>query len=148
MRRTFSVPSRFHPAYSLLGRWMQRLLGDTRRAEALFIVALSMILLGLILAQYVAWMFLKPAIVAEPIGTVAMTFWGCQIGGVMVCVLTCVLGFRPALTVTTTEGGLHLHQGTHTLTLAYNDITSVEPISPLLFHRHYGRYAATQVFIA
>ncbi len=57
VRHTYYVPRRFHPAYSLLGRYVQRVIGDERRAEALVLVVLSMILLGLLLVQYLAWTF-------------------------------------------------------------------------------------------
>ncbi len=136
MRRTFYVPRRFHPAYSLLGRYVQRVIGDERRAEALFLVVLSMILLGLLLVQCLAWTFLNPA-----------ASWLSQVGALTLCVVTCVLGYKPAITVTCTEIGLCLCQGLRALKLDYTEITSIETISALLFHRHYRRYAATEAFV-
>ena len=42
---------------------MQRRLGDARRAEALFLVALSMIALGLLLTQFLVWMWIVKILV-------------------------------------------------------------------------------------
>jgi hypothetical protein len=144
---TIHVPARFHPAHSLLGRWMQRRLGDARRAEALFLVALSMILLGMVLAQFMAWLWLQGAILADPTGPVAVTFWLGQVGGVLLCLCTCVVGFTPAVDVIVTATGLRLRRGAHERTLSYAEITSVESIAALRYYRHYGRYAATDAFI-
>lgn len=147
LHRTFYVPPRFHPAYSLLGRGLRRLVGDARRAEALFLIALSMLALGLLLGQFFAWMWLKTAILATPLGPVAMAFWLGQIGAVAVCLLTCVVGFVPAITITVNPTHLHLRQGRHECTLPYGAITSTESVSALTYYRHYRPYAATQAFV-
>lgn len=146
MRRTFYVPRRFHPAYSLLGRWLQRRVGDVRQAEAFFLIILALLLLALLLAQYVAWVLLKPAILAAPTGTVALAFWGVQAGTFTGGLLACAVGFRPAVSVTVTASGLCLEQGRRMLTLALEEVEATTPISALRFHRHYARYAATHVF--
>ncbi len=147
MHRTFHVPPRFHAAYSLLGRGLRRLLGDARQAEAWFLIALSMLGLGLLLAQYFAWVWLQSAILATPGGSVAAAFWLAQLGGLALCVTTCIIGFTPAVTVTMTPAGVHLRRGRHEHVLRYDAITSAESIPALLYHRHYGQYAATQAFI-
>ena len=147
MHRTFHVPPRFHPAYSLLGRGLHRLVGDAQRAEAFFLVALSMLALGLLLAQYFAWMVLKPVILAAPAGPVAMAFWLGQVSTVALSLSTCVVGFAPALAVTLTPTHLHLRQGRHERVLPYDAIIATESISALTYHRHYRPYAATQAFV-
>ncbi len=144
---TFHVPARFHPAYSLLGRGLRRLVGDARQAEAFFLVALSMLALGLLLAQFFAWMLLKPVIQAAPAGPVAVTFWIGQVGAVVLCLSTCVVGFAPAIVVTATPSGLLLRRGDHERELRYEAITATASITALAYHRHYGRYAATQAFV-
>ena len=126
---------------------MRRRLGDARRAEALFLVALSMIALGLLLAQFIAWLWLQPVILAAPTGPVAMAFWVSQVGALMLALLTCVVGFAPAVVVSVGPLGLHLRRGRHERTLRYTEITSVESISARRYYRHYGRYAATDAFI-
>ena len=147
LRHTFHVPSRFHPAYSLLGRGLRRLVGDARRAEALFLVTLSMVALGLVLAQYFAWMWLQATIMADPLGPVAVGFWVGQVGTVFLAFAVCVVGFTPPIAVTLTPTEVHLRRGSKAHVLATEAITSVASISPLLYYRHYARYAATEVFI-
>ena len=126
---------------------MQRRLGDARRAEALFLVALSMIALGLLLAQFLAWMWFQPAILADPTGPTAIAFWFSQVGALLLCLFTCVVGFTPAVVIVVRPTMLHLRRGTRERTLRYDEITSVESISALRYYRHYGRYAATDAFV-
>jgi len=144
---TIRIPPRFHPAYSLLGRWMQHRLGDVRRAEALFLVTLSMLVLGLVLAQFLAWMWFQAAIVADPTGPTAIAFWLGQVGGLMLCLFTCVVGFTPAVVITMTPTALHLRRGRHERTLRYDEITSVASLSARRYYQHFGRYAATDAFV-
>ena len=126
---------------------MQHRLGDARRAEALFLVTLSMLVLGLVLAQFLTWMWFQPPILADPAGPVAIAFWLSQVGGLMLCLFTCVVGFTPAVVITMTPTGLHLRRGAHERTLPYDEITSVESISARRYYQHYGRYAATDAFV-
>lgn len=147
MQRTFYVPARFHPAYSLLGRRLQRAVGDPRRAEALFLVRLVMLFLVLLLVQFGAWAWLKPAIAAAPTGSTAVIFWMSQGGALLFYLLTCVVGFAPPVTATVTRTGLHLRYGSQERTLSFNDITAVASISALAYYRQYAPYAATQRFV-
>lgn len=147
MSCTFFVPRRFDSRYSILGRWLRHRLCDPRQAEAWYLIAVSMLALGFLLTQYLAWALLKSAILAEPGGTVAIAFWLFQIVGLGLCVGGCVVGFAPAITVTCSPMELHLQQGSKTLALSLEDILSAETISGLQFHRHYARYAATQAFV-
>ena len=130
-----------------MGRGLRRFLGDARQAEAWFLITLSMLGLGLLLAQYFAWVWLQPAIQAAPGGPVAMAFWISQLSALVLGLGTCVVGFTPAITVTMTPEGLHLRRGRHERLLDYEAITSAESIPALLYHRHYGQYAATQAFV-
>jgi hypothetical protein len=121
---------------------------DRRQAEAMYLIVVSMLLLGLLLAQYLIWALLNPTILSDPAGPVALTFWGTQVGGFVLCGLLCFLGFKPAVSASIEPNGIHLRQGQCTASLTYDEIESVEPLSALLFHRHYARYAATQAFIS
>jgi hypothetical protein len=147
LRHTFHVPRRFHPAYSLLGRGLRRRVGDARRAEALFLVTLSLLALGLLLAQFAAWTWLKPAITAEPLGPMAVAFWIAQLGALILTGSICVVGFTPPLSVMLTPTQVELRRGRHERLVPYAEITAVASISALLYHRHYSRYAATDVFV-
>jgi len=147
LHRTFHVPPRFHPAYSLLGRALRRLTGDARHAEALFLVTLSTGVLGLLLIHFLAWTKVQPAIEADPTGPTGLVFWLSQLGGLLACVLVGILGFAPAIDLTVTATALILRQGTRECTLPYTEILSVTAISALHYHRHYACYAATQAFV-
>lgn len=107
---------------------------------------LAALALAWMLAQFLAWMLLHPAIVAAPAGPVALAFWLAQLGGALLVAATCVVGFRPAVQVSVTPAGLTLQQGQRRLHLAPAEIEAVEIISARRFHRHEARYAATHVF--
>lgn len=148
MNRTFYVPRRFHPAYSLLGRWLQRRLGDARRAEAVYLILLTGLLLALLLGNYLAWAVLEPAVTAAPTGPTAVAFWAAQIAGLGLCMLLGFVGYRPRVAVTVQDHALHLEQGARSLVLPFHTVTAVRTVSAGCFHRHYARYAATQVFVS
>ncbi|QXD16494.1 hypothetical protein GQ464_005975 [Rhodocaloribacter litoris] len=145
MSLSYVVPRRFDPTRSLLGCAIRRRVRDARRAEACFIVGLAGVLLALILAQYLAWALLHETIRAG--GTAGTIFWLAQPGLLLVCLGTCVLGFRPAIRITAGAGGLCVEQGGEVCRLAYAEIRGVETISALRFHRHERRYAATRAFV-
>jgi hypothetical protein len=123
-------------------------MGDERQAEAAYLIAVSMLLLVLLLTQYLAWALLGPTMQADPAGSVTLLFWAAQGVGMILFVLLGVIGFKPAVTVTIEPAGLHLRQGERTCTVCYGDMDAAEPLSAVLFHRHYARYAATQVFVS
>ena len=144
---SFHISGRFHPGYSLLGRWLRRATGDVRRAEALLIVAWSGLLLLLAGGQALAWMLLQDVLEAAPRGPEATAFWLAQLGAALGYVLFGLVGFQPPIAVTCTPRRLTLRQGDRTLAIPYHAITSAEPVSVLRFHRHWRRYAATHVFV-
>ncbi|MDX1547643.1 MAG: hypothetical protein R3247_11680 [Rhodothermales bacterium] len=148
MPRTFTAPRRFDPARSLLGRLLCRLAGDARRGEAWYVLTLAALALGLVLGQYLAWAVLEPAIAAAPQGPLALVFWAAQLGAAALVVLVGAVGFRPAVAATLTPEALVLEQGRRRRALALEDVTAARPIPARTFHRHYARYAATEVFAA
>jgi len=126
---------------------MRRRLGDERRAEARLAVTLTGILLALMVTQFLAWALLAPSILAAPTGSIALLYWGAQIGAFVLCFLGCVLGFKPAISICFEPGGLLIRRPDETLRLAAGEVFAHEVLSPLLFHRHYRRYARTHVFV-
>ena len=142
----FHTPRRFHPAYSLLGRLLRRVCHDTRHAESVYLVVVCSLALLLLLAQYLAWAFVGPAILAAPSGSTAMTFWASQLGGLLLLIGGAGVGFRPAVYVTLTHDALHLRQGTRTLRLDLHGLGDPKPVTALEAHRHWNRYARTQPF--
>ena len=147
MTPSFHISGRFHPGYSLLGRWLRRTTGDARRAEALLIVALVGLLVVLAGGQALAWMLLQDVLEVAPRAPEAAAFWLAQLGAALGYVLFGLVGFQPPITVTCMPGALVLCQGGRTLALPYHAIASAEPVSALRFHRHWRRYAATHVFV-
>lgn len=127
---------------------MKRVLDDERQAEAVYLIMASLLLLTLLLAQYLAWALLNTTMQADPAGPVTLLFWGLQGIGVVLFVLLGILGFKPAVAVTIEPKCLYLRQGERTCLVPYEGMEAVEPLSALLFHRHYARYAATQAFIS
>ena len=107
---------------------------------------LAALALAWLLAQYLAWALLHPAILAAPAGPVAVGFWLAQLAGALLVAATCLVGFRPAVYVEATTDGLILRQGARRLTLLREEIDAVEVISSRRFYRHEARYAATHVF--
>lgn len=141
------LPPRFHPAHSLLGGVIRRFVRDPRQAEALFLLFLSVAALALILTNFFAWTWLRPAVLADPQGSVALVFWAGQVTGVLFFVLTCVVGFAPAAVITPGNTHLILCQGRRTAALPYVSITQVASVSALCYYRQYRPYAATQPFL-
>lgn len=144
MPATFHIAPRFHPAYSLLGRRLQRRVGAMWRAEALYLVVLTGLLLAWLLGAYAGGALLQP----QPGTRLHTLWWGTQAGTLLLLGLTCVVGIQPGVTVTGRPGSLTLARGRRTqLRLAWEDVHACETISALTLHRHYRRYAATRLFV-
>ncbi len=141
MTHTFHIPSRFHPGYSLLGRWLRRCTGDPRRAEAFHILILTGAALLLLLIHAVARALLSPP--GGPTGG----FWAVEAAFLLPAPLVGAWGRRPAAIISCELEVLRIEQGQRTLVLSYDAIETVETISPLRFHRHERRYAATCAFV-
>ena len=141
---TFHAARCFAPSYSLLGRWLRHRTGDARRAEAHLIVVLTLLGIGVLLFPALA------GSLGSGLGGGAYTLTGGAVLGLVLLgsavLLGGVVGFKPALRVTCTPTVLQLRQGARTLTCSYADITHLAWISAVALHRHYGRYAGTQLF--
>ena len=140
----FRIPRRFDPRCSLLGRGLRRFSRDPLQAEAYFIVALTGLVLLWLLAQYAVWAFVQSA---PSDSAAALCFWAVQGGALLFLALTCVVGVAPAAVITCTPGGgLSIRQGRSRLALENAEIQAIKKITPLRYHRHERRYAATQAF--
>jgi hypothetical protein len=150
LTRRFRAPRTFDPSYSLLGRAFRWAIGDRLRSEALFLVTLTGLGLGLLMAHYLGWALLQTMTAADPSGTVQLYFWAGQVASVVLLVAAGGVGFRPGVTVTVDAdtGWVRLEQGPRDAQLAVHTIDTVEPISARRFHMHERRYAATRVFAA
>lgn len=141
--RTFHVPPRFHPGYSLLGRWLRRRTGDRRYAEALHIVLMTGFVFTLIFGHFLGSALL--AATATPQATAV--YWLVQASIAGLALATGVVGIRPALAVTCTDDALRIEHGDRALTVPYAALASVRRITGQHFHRHARRYAATRAFL-
>lgn len=146
MTPTVQSPRCFDPSYSLLGRAVRAWTGDRLRGEALFIVLLTGLALALLMSHYLGWALLKPVLANSPAWQ--LLFWGGQLVSVVLLALLGLVGVRPAVTVVCTPTALDLKQGECTRTIRYDEIEDAEMISATAYHRHYRRYAATDVFVS
>ena len=138
MRRTFYAPPRLHAYYSLLGRILRRRVRDSRQAEAYILIALASLAVVLILAQFFTWTWLQ----AYPSWA-----WAIWIGEVALYAGLCLLGFAPAIHVTTTPSHVELRQGRRMRALRYSEIVGCASVSALRYHREYRPYAHVQPFM-
>ena len=145
MPRTFRSPRSYDPSYSPLGRLFRSWTGDRLRGEAFLIVTLTGLALALLMTHYLGWTLLKPVLADNPSWQVL--FRAGQLASVAVLAAVGLLGFRPAIRITCTAGGLELEQGTRSRTVSYDAVDEIEVVSATRYHRHYRRYAATQGFV-
>lgn len=147
------ISSRFHPAYSLLGRWIRLRVRDRRRAESLFIVVSGVIALALVLSQFLGWAMLQP----EARG---LTFALFQVLLAGLYALVCLVGRQPEIRVTLNRKGIEITRRTASTILPWRlsrseetaqidlrEIVRVTTISAELYYRHYARYASTRAFV-
>jgi hypothetical protein len=149
LTRTFRSTRTFSPSHSLLGRFIRYVIGDRLRGEALFILTITTLLMGVLIAHYLGWALLQPAMDASNPETWELRFWFAQIGSVLVLGLLGGLGWRPSVeaTIDTDAGTLHLSQGTASAHVELADIEDVSIVSARLYHLHYRHYANTTPFI-
>lgn len=144
--RTFESPSSYQPRYSLLGRAIRGWVGDRLQSEAVFIVALTALTLALLMSHYLGWALLKPYLTAHP--GWQMVFWGAQVGSGLLLAGIGLVGVCPSVQVRCSSDTVTVRQGDRSRTLSPASIDDVSLVSARRYHRHYRRYAATQVFVS
>jgi hypothetical protein len=103
--------------------------------------------MALMFLNQVAWAFVHESILAEPEGPVAIRFWlGQMLFAIFFC-FGCVVGFKPALTLTCTQTAIRIQDGDSDTIIPYRDIQAVEDIGGRMFHRHFRRYINSRVFV-
>lgn len=135
---TYRIDGRLHLAYSLLGRLLRLLVKDPRRAESLYIVFAAFLVTGWGLLQFFLWITAPTLFLSLPALTLAG--WG-------LLLVSCGIGFQPAVQVRLADNKLFINRAAHTLNLCLSRITNVEQVSDLVFHQHYRRYRRTQTFV-
>jgi len=150
LTRTFRSSRTFSISHSLLGRAIRYVTGDRLRGEALYVLFVTTLALGVLIAHYLGWALLQPAMQAGDTQAWEMSFWFAQLGSVAFLILVGGIGFRAAVSATVDPDRqlLSLEQGADELTLSLTEINEVSIISARLFHLHYRHYAATRPFIS
>lgn len=146
LTRTFRSSRTFHPSYSLLGRAFRRWMGDRLRSEALFIVTVSGLVLGLLMLHYLGWALLQPVMKGPQGEDWQIGFWIGQLVSVGLVTGLGLIGFRPALHVSADADTLTLEQGSAALRLDRDRIEEVRTIPATTYHQHYRHYRRTRVF--
>ena len=146
MPRTFESPSSYQPRYSLLGRAIRAWRNDRLQSEAFYIVVLTALTLALLMSHYLGWALLKPYLTAHPAWQ--MVFWGAQVGSGLLLAGIGLVGVCPSVKVTCSPDTVTFQQGSRSCSLSPASIDDVALISATRYHRHYRRYAATQVFVS
>lgn len=136
----FEIPRRFDPTRSVLGCFLSRN-SDALQAEARYYFAAVMIVIGILIANFLAWAILKPTVMDEPLGTVALLYWTAQVSSVAGFLALCVVGFQRSATITVNESSLSVARGQDRITIRRSDIEDHKIVTPLAFHRHYRRYS-------
>ncbi len=141
-----TIPRSFDPSWSSLGLLLRR--EDIPRvAVARYYFWAVVLLVSIILAGILAWAILHREIESDPQGAVAIAFWCAQliVGGVYV--LTCAIGFRPAINIRLADGFLRITQNGRKLMVSKEDVTGVDVVSATDVHRHYARYRDAHIFM-
>lgn len=134
-------------AYSPAGRLIRRRIPDSRQAENVFILFAVAVLLVLMLANQFAWAFIRTEVLASPEGPLAIAFWVTQLVAGFGYLFGFVVGFKPEIVVTWTPETLRIDTESDSVSVDHEDVLGVQVVSPLSYHRHYRRYAATRDFV-
>ncbi len=146
-QRRFEIPGRFDPARSVFGRFASGR-ADALQAEARYYFATVMMLIGILIANFIAWAILKPTIMDEPLGTVALLYWGAQVLSIVGFSALCVVGFQRSTTVTVNDQKVAVVRGKDRISVSRSEIEGYEIVSALTFHRHYRRYSTVSSYAA
>jgi len=127
---------------------MRRITGDRLRGEALFILTLTTLALGVLIAHYLGWALLQPSLSAENTESWQLAFWFAQLGSVAFLVAVGGIGFRPRVTTTINPDAafLSVEQGSSSIRMNAEEIQSITQIPARLYHLHYRHYARTRLF--
>ncbi len=143
----FEIPRRFDPTRSVFGRLVRRH-DDPLQSEARYYFGSVMMLTAILIANFFAWAVLKSAILADPLGSVAIVYWIAQVISIGSFSALCIVGFQNGTTVTVTDGLVSIIHGDELVTLRRSRIDDVRVVSALLHHRHYRRYSNVTTYAA
>jgi len=145
-RFTAFAPRRWHLGYSPFGRWIRRITADPIVAENRVIYWVVLMLVGLIIAGQFVWAVVSTAVVSEPTGPAAITFW---LGLVFVLAgagFGLLFGFKPAFELRADGESITL-RGEKDVRLPYRHIRSVSLVTSFEYHRRYRRQHTAVHFV-
>ena len=137
----FTIPRRFHPGWSLLGRLLRRRTGDRLRAESLHLALLTGGALVWLMGVYAAGALVSgtgapPLVVWSGLGAA---------GGLLV--LGGVVGVQPRAVVRCGPAAMRVERGRERVRLPYAALERVETVGARVYHRRYRRWAAVRPFL-
>lgn len=138
-----TIPASLYLPASPLGRGVRRWAHDARQAESLYFVALALVLCLATLAGQWGWLLYG----TMPDGSPSLAFFAAQVGGGLVLIVTCLLGWKSRVVITARDEALDVRQGHEALSLHHGRIEAAERITAAAYHRHWRRYAATRTFV-
>ena len=138
VRRRYIIPSRIHPAFSAVGRWIGRRCGDSRQAESLHIAVTVLVGFGLLLVQAMSWTFFHPQ--------VGLNLW-VSAGALVAFVALFLLGRQPEMTVEMRADSLVVRRGASEDRVPLGRIERTSIIDDQLYYRHYRRFARTRAYV-
>ena len=124
---------------------MRAHVSDARKGEAIYLLALTLLLFLLAMVQNVMWAATQSMPAGSP--SVVAVYWIGQLLAAALCFGVGVVGFRPGVFVRFDESALVVEQAGSTWVVPHTHIERVTTIPMLTFHRHYRRYARTRAFI-
>lgn len=138
---SYIIPSRFHAARSLLGRWIRLRSVDARQAESTYFVVAVLSFLTLLLVHFLGWSLVQPS----GAGTAIVLS---EVVLILAYAAFAFAGRDRAITIRTEESSLRISRdGDGELILPYDEIEGACRIDARTFHRHYRRYAQTRAFV-
>ncbi|MEM8558075.1 MAG: hypothetical protein AAGG50_09660 [Bacteroidota bacterium] len=146
---TLRAPRAFSPSASLLGRGLRRMLGgDPIRAEAVYWVALVLVVAVAVMGTQWGWLWLRDASPPEEFLAAAVWYAVAQAIAVVVFVGVGYVGWRPRVEVTLTPETLRIQQGRVALEIPRTSLRALRTIEATEEHRTLRRRADVRRFVA
>ena len=116
------------------------------QAEARYYLVAVLAIVALVFLSFVIWGIFRERIMADSTSTVAVIFFVGQILGVLVFILTSVVGYKPGVVIRVSSQVIEIEQGEDYVRIPARDVTGVETVDDVVFHRHYRRFAQLREF--
>ncbi|MEM9997283.1 MAG: hypothetical protein AAF809_06240 [Bacteroidota bacterium] len=146
---TLRAPRAFSPSASLLGRGLRRMLGgDPIRAEAVYWVALVLVVAVAVMGTQWGWLWLRDASPPEEFLAAAVWYAAAQAVALIVFVAVGGIGWRSTVEVTLTTETLRLRQGPTALEVPRAALRGLRHLNATMEHRTLRRRADVRRFVA